>query len=85
LTRLMRRGLVPTVLLLDQVTFGGSVPADSTIAALLDLGITHYRITPDLLDRPELQPGQVGRWRRDHRGHWQPLFDRTALDWRELS
>ena len=81
---LMRRGIVPTVLVLDRVAFGGQGEADGLLGSLLDLGVTHYRITPDLLDRPERQPGQIGKWRRTPQGHWEPKFDREALDWREL-
>jgi hypothetical protein len=40
---------------------------------------------PDLLERPEMQPGQIGKWRRTQRGHWEPKFDHAALDWRELT
>jgi uncharacterized protein (DUF58 family) len=82
---LMRRGIVPTVLLLDRATFGGHGAADGLVSSLLDLGVTHYRITPELLDRPEMQPGQIGKWRRTHRGHWEPKFDHEKLAWRELT
>lgn len=82
---LMRRGIVPTVLVLDRAAFGGEGVADGLIRSLLDLGVTHYRITPELLDRPEMQPGQIGKWRRTHRGHWEPKFDHEKLDWRELT
>ena len=82
---LMRRGIVPTVLLLDRTAFGGKGEVDGAIASLLELGVTHYRITPDMLDRPESQPGQIGKWRRTLQGHWEPQFDREALDWKELS
>lgn len=81
---LMRRGIVPTALVLDRAAFGGQGEADGILSSLLELGVTHYRITPDLLDRPERQPGQVGKWRRTPRGHWEPKFDHKALDWREL-
>jgi uncharacterized protein (DUF58 family) len=82
---LMRRGIVPTVLLLDRATFGGHGAAGGLVSSLLDLGVTHYRITPELLDRPEMQPGQIGKWRRTHRGHWEPKFDHEKLAWRELT
>lgn len=81
---LMRRGIVPTVLVLDRAAFGGQGEAAGLLGSLLDLGVTHYRITPELLDRPERQPGQIGKWRRTTQGHWEPKFDREALDWREL-
>ncbi len=85
LVALARRGITPTVLVLDQEAFGGRGKADRVLAALLDLGINHYRITPDLLDRPELQPGQIGKWLQTPQGHWEPKFDPRALEWIELT
>ena len=85
MSRLMRRGAVPTVLLLDRAAFGGQGEAGETAAALVEMGVTYYRITPDLLDRPEMEPGQVGKWRRTVQGHWEPIFDPSALAWQELT
>jgi uncharacterized protein (DUF58 family) len=98
---LMRQGGVPTVLLLDAASFqcegkrsgsfGGegdrmlSIRADQTLASLLELGITHYLITPDLLDRPEARPGQIGQWRRTPQGRWEPKFHPRELAWRQLT
>ncbi len=59
---LMWRGVTPTVILLDQVSFGGQASSGSMQAALTDLGIAHYIITQDVLNRPEAHPGQVGHW-----------------------
>lgn len=59
---LLRRGAIPTVLLLDPVSFGGTGDASRTSALLSDLGITSFIITRDLLDRPESRPGRQGRW-----------------------
>ncbi len=82
---LMRRGIIPTVLLLDRAAFGGRGEIETTSNRLLDLGVTHYRITPDLLDKQARQPGQIGQWQRTPQGHWEPKFDPLALDWRELT
>lgn len=59
---LLRRGVVATVLLLDPVSFGGQGDVRGTLALLADLGVAHYVITPELLDRPEARPGQQGAW-----------------------
>jgi uncharacterized protein (DUF58 family) len=59
---LLRRGVVPTVLLLDPVSFGGADDVSGTLALLSDLGIARYVITCDLLDHPEARPGQQGQW-----------------------
>jgi uncharacterized protein (DUF58 family) len=88
---LMQRGIVPTVLLLDLASFGGegdrmlSIARNQTLASLSELGVTHYLITPDLLDRPEARPGQIGQWRRTPQGRWKPKFHPRELAWRELT
>jgi uncharacterized protein (DUF58 family) len=101
LVRLVRRGLVPTVLLLDRGSFEGAqdgardssrdAPADAqpglgqTQATLQSLDITHYVIPPDLLDRPEARPGRVGHWERMPQGRWEPSFHPRELVWRALT
>ncbi len=59
---LLRRGAVPTVLLLDPASFGGAGQAGGIRSLLTDLGVTSYLISRDLLDRPEARPGQRGHW-----------------------
>jgi uncharacterized protein (DUF58 family) len=59
LVRLTRGGAIPTVLLLDPVSFGGVGSLDMTRALLTNLGVAHYVITRDLLDRPELRPDEA--------------------------
>jgi uncharacterized protein (DUF58 family) len=82
---LIRRGVVPTVLLLDRGAFGGGGDASRTIASLESMDVTHYLITPDLLDQPEARPGQIGQWRRSSLGRWEPKFHPRELIWRELT
>jgi uncharacterized protein (DUF58 family) len=84
LVPLMRRGLVPTVLLLEPAAFGGQDSAVRVLASLEAMEVTHYLITPDLLDRPEARPGQVGQWRRTPQGQWEPKFNPQELVWRTL-
>ena len=50
---LLRRGAIPTVLLLDPGSFGGVGDSSAAQALLTDLGMAHYVITRDLLDRPK--------------------------------
>ena len=67
---LLRRGIVPTVLLLDPLSFGSALDGSDqlaevrsgTLGLLSDLGVTHYVIGRDLLDRPEARPGERGQW-----------------------
>jgi uncharacterized protein (DUF58 family) len=88
---LMQRGIVPTVLLLDRPSFGDdgdrmlTIARDQTLASLSELRVTHYLVTPDLLDRPEARPGQIGQWRRTPQGRWSPRFHPRELVWRELT
>lgn len=63
-------GAVPTVLLLDSLTFGAPnqtaipnpKPQKAFFATLDQWGIHHQTITPDLLDKPEAHPGHKGEW-----------------------
>lgn len=82
---LMRRGVVPTVLLLDRMSFGGEGDATQTMTTLEAMDVTHYLITPNLLDRPETRPGQIGQWRRTPQGRWEPQFHPRELVWRALT
>ena len=82
---LMQRGIVLTVLLLDRSAFGGQGDGSQTVATLEAMDVTHYLITPDLLDRPEARPGQIGQWQRTPQGRWEPQFHPRALVWRELA
>ncbi|MGD2206953.1 MAG: DUF58 domain-containing protein [Anaerolineae bacterium] len=82
---LMRRGVVPTVLLLDAAAFGGEGDAGHVVATLEAMDVSYYLITPDLLDRPEIRPGRIGHWRQTDRGRWEPKFNPRELAWRSLT
>lgn len=62
LVPLIRRGTVPTVMLLDPISFGGRGSVDTVRGALENLGVAHYQITQDLLNIPENRPGRQGEW-----------------------
>ncbi len=59
---LLRRGAVPSILLLDPASFGGVGDVNGALALLSHLGVTRHVITQDLLDRPEARPGRKGQW-----------------------
>lgn len=59
---LLKQGVIPTVLLLDPVTFGGAGEAAPLQAGLAELGIVCHLIPREMLDRPEARPGQRGQW-----------------------
>jgi hypothetical protein len=62
LVPLVRRGTVPTVMLLDRVSFGGTGTMRAVQSSLDSLGVTHYEITKDILNLPESRPGRQGHW-----------------------
>jgi uncharacterized protein (DUF58 family) len=62
LVPLLRRGITPTVLLLDSMSFGGTGDVRGVAAMLADLGVLHHIITRDVLDQPEARPGREGHW-----------------------
>jgi len=84
---LTQRGITPTVLQIDPRTFGGEHHARGVTEMLVDLGISHYTITRDLLDRPERRPGQKGHWDWRVIGHGQATPGRpmSDLSWRSVS
>lgn len=86
LVPLLRRGIIPTILLLDPISFGGQAHTSGTAAVLADLGVAHYVITHDLLDRPEARPGLAGHWewRVSGTGRAVPIR-RPESTWKVLS
>lgn len=108
---LLRRGAIPTVLLLDPASFASPEPFDPPTwlraglaqdkqsrrdgagdlslmqALLVDLGVTHYVITRDLLDRPEARPGKQGHWGKPASGTGRTVPTRQPREagWKVLS
>jgi uncharacterized protein (DUF58 family) len=95
LVALVRKDIVPTVLLLDRASSQPAKSADEdagsdvrqTTALLSALGIAHHVIGPDMLDRSEMEPGRRGRWewRVLGTGHAVPVRQPQETDWRVLS
>lgn len=87
LISLVWRGTSPTVLLLDPRTFGSKTQPTQTVELLTQLGITHYMISRDLLDRPEARPGQEGKWewKVSATGRALPIKMPSDLSWKVLS
>ena len=84
---LHRRGIVPTVLLFDPISFGGTQDVRGALSALADLEITRYVITRDVLDRPEAHPGLRGQWEWQVTPLGRAIATRHARDaaWRALA
>jgi len=62
LVPLVRQGAVPTVMLLEPGSFGGTESMEAVGIALQSLGITYYEIDKDVLNLPEARPGRQGQW-----------------------
>jgi len=79
-------GVVPTILLLDPLTFGGTASLKTISSNLIDLNIAHYEISRELLDRPEARPGQAGHWewRVSPTGKAIPLRKPQDMTWKEI-
>jgi hypothetical protein len=60
---LIWRGVVPTVLALDPVSYGGVMEVEPLFSLLSEWGVAGHRITRELIDRPEARPGSAGRWK----------------------
>ncbi len=86
LVPLLRRGAVPTVLLLDPASFGGQGDARETAALLADLNVAHYIVGRDLLDRPEIRPTRESpEWRVLATGRVMPIRRRPDEAWRAIA
>ncbi|MBI5035242.1 MAG: DUF58 domain-containing protein [Chloroflexi bacterium] len=87
LTSYRRRGIVPTILLLDPLSFGGMKDAGCTLALLDELEFAHQLITRDLLDRPEAKPGHEGywEWHASPLGKAVPVHTPRDSAWKQLS
>jgi uncharacterized protein (DUF58 family) len=87
LVPLMRRDIVPTVLLIDRASFGGAGDVRRTAALLAELSIAHHVVSKDLLDRSQMQPGKRGQWewRVLGTGHAVAVRKPQETAWRELA
>ena len=57
----MRRGVAPTVVLLDPVSFGGTGNVDGMRALLADLGIPSHSVAKGMPFRPTVEHKRIGR------------------------
>jgi uncharacterized protein (DUF58 family)/transglutaminase-like putative cysteine protease len=88
---MQRGGIVPTVILMDPNSFGGSGNIHALRDRLIQLGVAHYTITADLLDPPETPSVKPWEWwfvstgpdassEAERKPFWQKLF-RTIRTW----
>jgi uncharacterized protein (DUF58 family) len=84
---LKQKGVTPTVLCFDPVSFGGKESPAGLQAQLTKFGIRTHIISRELFDQPEARPGQQGAW------EWKILGTGRAIavqrpedtDWKPLS
>ncbi len=82
---LIRRGMTPTVLLLDPASFGGAGNLAGMRHLLEQWGITYYVIGRELLDRPELHPEREdGMWKVLGTGKAVMTHPVQNTEWRAL-
>jgi uncharacterized protein (DUF58 family) len=85
LMRLMWRGVLPTVFLLDVNTFGGQADIHQLYSVLGSLGVPCHVIPKDLLDKPQARPGHAGEWEWRISGTGRAiLVNRPSGEWRQL-
>lgn len=84
---LRRRGITPTVLLLDPQSFGGQSDNSALISGLEKMAVSYHIIPRDVLDRPEAQPGTRGQWewRISPTGRAIPVREPGDYTWRRLA
>ncbi|MFL7812840.1 MAG: DUF58 domain-containing protein [Anaerolineales bacterium] len=75
---LRKKGIIPTVLVLNAPAFGGRGNLGFIQDRLLSLGINHFTIDPDFLDGMELQLTPATQTKREEyiearKVHWRPL------------
>lgn len=74
-----KKGIIPTIILLDAPKFGGKGDVEQILNKLLALDISHFLIGPEFLNRLELELTPATQTRRDEykearKVHWRPLI-----------
>jgi uncharacterized protein (DUF58 family) len=82
---LMWRGILPTVFMLDPISFGGTKNAKVIEETLQSLGIPCHVIPKEMLDKPQARPGREGEWEWRITATGKAIPVRTPVaDWRRL-
>lgn len=82
---LMWRGVMPTVFLLDPLSFGGSTNPRAISELFRSISVPCHLIPREFLDRPQARPGHEGEWEWRISGTGKAVAVRAAEDdWREL-
>jgi uncharacterized protein (DUF58 family) len=82
---LMWRGIMPTVFLLDPITFGGTMNTKPVSDILQSMNVPCHVIPHELFDKPQARPGHEGEWEWRISATGKAFAVRTAHeDWRGL-
>ncbi len=82
---LMWRGIMPTVFLLDPISFGGTLETKAIFEIFQSMSIPCHVIPKEFLDKPQARPGHEGEWEWRISGTGKAVAVRAAQeDWRGL-
>lgn len=82
---LMWRGILPTVFLLDPISFGGTAETRPIGDALQRMGIPCHVVPRDMLDQRQIRPGTEGEWEWRISGTGKAIPVKVPVaDWRRL-
>lgn|SRR6201988_2709216 len=83
---LMWRGIMPTIFLLDPISFGGKSNITAITGTLQQIGVPCNVIPRELLDTPQARPGQEGEWEWRVSATGKAILVQAPIhsDWRRL-
>ena len=83
---LIWRGILPTVFLLDPISFGGKTNTTAITSTLQSIGVPCHVIPRELLDTPQARPGQEGEWEWRVSATGKAILVQAPVhsDWRRL-
>lgn len=87
MTEFMRRGVIPTVLLLDRKSFGDKESTATTPSVMQDLNIASYVISQDFMNGRlmEREATNMWEWRVMGTGKAVPVHKPGDMTWKSLS
>jgi uncharacterized protein (DUF58 family) len=81
---LIRKGIVPTILLLNPEGFGGIGKADDIQDRMLRMGIKHYNFNDSLQDLAQFQPGDYPLQPGEQMRKYTQTLKKQTVHWRPL-
>jgi len=79
------RGMMPTVFLLEPISFGGTATTHGLETMLQSFGVECHVIPKQLIDAKEIKPGDAGEWEWRVVGTGKAVAVKTPItDWRKI-